>query len=145
MQSGDPLVNATLAGLKMIDKAISEHLTMPIVPKSAQMTPRDCVLDGSDCGHQGCPEAVQDLDTTTVTDAQIAKYVAHGGIHCPACLSGDIVGDSFDVNEGYCTQEMSCSECGATWTDEYELTGVTDFKVGVESTEGGQTIEPSKS
>lgn len=123
MQSGDPLVDATLAGLKMIDKAMSDAFTRPFI----------------------VAKPVQDLDTKTVTDLQIAKYVAHGGIHCPACLSGDIVGDSFDVNEGYCTQEMSCSACGATWTDEYELTGVTDFKVGVESTHGGQSIEPSKS
>ena len=108
-----PLLNATIAGLKMIDKAIADTLAAPIVP------PRKPQAD----------------------DIRAAKYLAHGGIHCPACLSEDIVGDSFNVEEGYCTQEMSCNACDATWTDEYELTGITDLKVGVKSTDGGQTID----
>lgn len=44
---------------------------------------------------------------------------------CPFCGSKDIEADSFDIDVGYCAQEVSCSACGKDWWDEYKLVGYT--------------------
>jgi hypothetical protein len=51
------------------------------------------------------------------------QYVAVHGGKCPICRGDDICGDSFDVNGGTCTQEVSCGGCGASWLDRYDLMG----------------------
>lgn len=50
-----------------------------------------------------------------------AQFLAGGGGSCPVCGSGDIDGSSIDVNGDTCSQEITCSECEASWTENYTL------------------------
>jgi len=59
-----------------------------------------------------------------LTSKQKAEYIKNKGTKCPFCGSEDIEGDSFDVNEGKASQEMSCLDCEESWYDIYTLTGV---------------------
>lgn len=58
-----------------------------------------------------------------------AEYVAAKGLRCPVCGCEQIEGDSTDMGGGSATQEMSCTDCGASWTDHYRLTGYGDLEV----------------
>jgi hypothetical protein len=60
------------------------------------------------------------------TAAQIEKYIAAGGVICPACGSDDIGGASIAIEAGCAFQNVSCNVCDAEWTDEYKLTGITE-------------------
>jgi hypothetical protein len=40
---------------------------------------------------------------------------------CPQCGSGDIEGGSVEIDGRHAIQRVRCSECGATWVDEYAL------------------------
>lgn len=51
------------------------------------------------------------------------EYVATGGCHCPSCGSTNIDGHSVDIDAGYATQDVSCHDCDAEWTDQYKLIG----------------------
>lgn len=55
-----------------------------------------------------------------LTDKQ---YVANDGLRCPFCFADDIRGESFNVENGYVYQEVSCGECGESWEDLYQLVG----------------------
>lgn len=131
----DPLLAATVTGLDMIGRAMSDAINRPFVMPGPDATKKR-------------PAGLQDLDTEfslsspdqPLSDKQIAQYLAHGGVMCPSCLSGDITGSQFDVSEGCCWQNITCNACGATWTDEYELTTVSHFSPGVESNEGGPSL-----
>lgn len=62
------------------------------------------------------------------TDFDAAKaYVKGGGTRCPYCDSEDVGGKGVHVNVGTAVQDMGCDECGAEWTDAYELTGMHAF------------------
>lgn len=50
------------------------------------------------------------------------EYVAKGGTHCPFCGSDFISGMGVDIHAGSATQEITCLDCGANWTDVYKLT-----------------------
>lgn len=64
-----------------------------------------------------------------MTDGQ---YVALKGVRCPSCGSSDVSGNQLEVNAGEAFQPMNCSECGATWSDSYALTGYSDLEGGVD-------------
>ena len=71
----------------------------------------------------------QQLDGTTTLSPE--EYVERSGMACPGC------GDTRFVkySEGYepeltgnaVTVRVECTECKATWTDEYALTGYSNF------------------
>ena len=49
------------------------------------------------------------------------------GLSCPSCGSSSIQGGFVEIEAGRAYQEMSCTECDATWRDVYELTDrITD-------------------
>tara|TARA_Y100000310_G_scaffold230562_1_gene233004 strand:- start:930 stop:1352 length:423 start_codon:yes stop_codon:yes gene_type:complete len=51
------------------------------------------------------------------------------GKGCPACgPEGNAEGGSFNVTKTFARQEMACTECGATWTDEYALKDVWQLR-----------------
>jgi hypothetical protein len=54
-------------------------------------------------------------------------YAQHAGGGCPACRSGQIVGDSFDYEAAQVWQRLRCLACGASWTDVYRLQGYEDL------------------
>lgn len=49
-----------------------------------------------------------------------AEYL-HSFGHCPFCDSSEIEGASIDVNADVASQEVSCTDCGASWLDHYQL------------------------
>lgn len=51
------------------------------------------------------------------------EYRERDGAVCPFCESQDIVGGSWDEEGVTTTQEVDCSECGASWLDFYKLQG----------------------
>ena len=63
-----------------------------------------------------------------ITEKAATKYITEGGIKCPKCGSGQIEGDSVDIDQHYITQEMWCNAdgCASEWTAEYTLTGITE-------------------
>ena len=40
---------------------------------------------------------------------------------CPVCEDTQVEGDSVDISNGHATQVITCSSCGAWWTDVYKL------------------------
>lgn len=51
------------------------------------------------------------------------EYVAKGGAVCPICGSHSIQGGFVSIDISVASQDCSCDECEATWTDSYSLTG----------------------
>ena len=61
-----------------------------------------------------------------MTPTQARTYLLNGGTTCPFCDSPAIEGTELTVDEGVCTQGISCTECGRQWTDVYRLVGVAN-------------------
>ena len=57
------------------------------------------------------------------------KYLTDGGQHCPYCNSCDFRGGGFEVSAGKASQEVTCTECGGAWLDEYQLAGFTPVEI----------------
>lgn len=61
-----------------------------------------------------------------LTPEQVAKYIALSGQRCPFCESPNIQAGEMGVpSYDMACQDVQCSDCGKTWTDEYKLVGVT--------------------
>lgn len=53
------------------------------------------------------------------------EYIEAGGASCIICKSQNIEGVSFkSITEVSVGQDISCSDCGSTWTDIYYLSAV---------------------
>ncbi|QIB67138.1 hypothetical protein [Kineobactrum salinum] len=65
-----------------------------------------------------------------IQEAAQTQYLEKEGEHCPTCGSNDLQGGSVDVDSPHASQPMSCGDCRATWTDQYQLTGFADLKEG---------------
>lgn len=62
-----------------------------------------------------------------MTEEQISKYIAAGGVSCPHCGSTDLDAKGVQVDAGQATQEVMCSDCGQGWQDVYTLTHVEPY------------------
>lgn len=60
--------------------------------------------------------------------AKIRRYLNSKGVNCLHCGDTDIVGDSYEHEEGYVTQDVTCSACGKSWRDTLTLTSVTPLE-----------------
>ena len=54
-------------------------------------------------------------------------YIESHGLLCPFCKTDRIEGYSVTISEGRAFQDVSC-ECGAEWTDRYDLKKMQDIK-----------------
>ena len=52
---------------------------------------------------------------------------------CPMCASDNITGDSLTVEDGGCSQRISCDDCGGRWRDVYELRGFVNPEPSAET------------
>jgi len=59
-----------------------------------------------------------------LTEKQKKEYLKSGYGKCPKCKSSDIEGSSFDVDDKYVTQDLTCNECGFSYRDVYTLSNV---------------------
>jgi len=59
-------------------------------------------------------------------------YKENFGSTCPNCGSDQLEGNAIYVDTGSAYQEVSCTNCGSTWDDEYELTGYARLNVEAE-------------
>jgi len=50
---------------------------------------------------------------------------------CLNCDSDNIEGGSVDVDAGGATQDISCNDCGSSWTDLYVLDTVVNVHIEV--------------
>lgn len=97
-------IKAILDGEQVVaTKDISPEIKSPNVPSSKEMGP--------------------------MTDAQ---YIAIKGVRCPSCGSSDVTGSHLEVDAGTAFQPMTCSECGANWSDSYVLTGYANLEGGID-------------
>jgi hypothetical protein len=63
-------------------------------------------------------------------DEQSKDYVRGMGQRCPVCLElWTIEGEEVTIDAGKAYQAVNCTECGASWTDEYVLTGIANLKL----------------
>ena len=71
-----------------------------------------------------------------LSDADTSKYCREGGTKCPFCASDDIEGTQVEIDAGYASQEVSCPNCSASWTDVYQLVdlNITELPLGSGST-----------
>lgn len=49
------------------------------------------------------------------------QYIAHKGLKCPFCGGSEIEGAEVNIDEGGAYQEVSCLDCNAVWSDNYDL------------------------
>jgi transposase-like protein len=54
-----------------------------------------------------------------------AGHCLQKGANCPVCGSNYIEGNFVETGGGVARQGMICLDCGATWVDQYALTGYT--------------------
>ncbi|HYW76705.1 MAG TPA: hypothetical protein VFA48_08780 [Gammaproteobacteria bacterium] len=59
-----------------------------------------------------------------VTEAQTNEYLRTRGVRCLYCGSDDLHAGASEFDAGLAWQEVSCGHCGASWQDQYTLTGV---------------------
>jgi transposase-like protein len=80
---------------------------------------------------ENLPDLNADLFETpreTLTEENIKEYTDYGGIICPYCGSQDITGQDVEIDEGVASQEVDCSNCDKTWTDQYDLVGIREHE-----------------
>lgn len=53
----------------------------------------------------------------------MATAKGHGANRCPACGSRDIEGGFVEIDGTHACQHCRCAECGAGWTDVYDVVG----------------------
>jgi hypothetical protein len=58
-------------------------------------------------------------------------YIDSRGLLCPFCETDRLEGGPITVSEGRAFQKVTC-ECGAEWTDGYELSGMHDIQEPVD-------------
>ncbi len=75
-----------------------------------------------------CEDQPADAYHPPLLDAAAAAYVEEGGTHCPHCASQDITAGAMDMDVSIAWQDVKCCSCGATWTDEFKLTGLRQLK-----------------
>jgi hypothetical protein len=66
------------------------------------------------------------------------EYAAEKGAVCPVCGSDenlDACASTERYEEGRIREDVSCRDCGATWTDEYLLAGYRNLKTNEEDSE----------
>lgn len=53
------------------------------------------------------------------------EYLKHDGMKCPYCKKEDCVEaiDALDVDGALGWQNIKCTSCGKTWTDQWALKG----------------------
>jgi hypothetical protein len=80
-----------------------------------------------------CEKALHDL--IAHFDAKIQnppmtneEFVFIGGSKCPNCGSSDFNCSELHLDGSDVWQDCICIDCLASWTDEFELTGYTNFK-----------------
>ena len=56
------------------------------------------------------------------------KDYVEGEGKCPVCKSTQIEGDSIDIEGKHAYQSVGCNNCGASWVDEYALTGYAELE-----------------
>ncbi len=62
----------------------------------------------------------------TFTEEQVQAYLKSDGQECPFCSSDQITSfTSPEVQGAKVYQDVECDDCGASWTDEYALSGLT--------------------
>ncbi len=63
--------------------------------------------------------------------AEITKqsYLRGGGGNCLFCHSTDMAGDKLKADGSWMSNDIECNNCGATWTDVFNLGDVTDIKL----------------
>jgi hypothetical protein len=60
-----------------------------------------------------------------VSTADVAQYVQQGGIKCPYCEGEDMENGEVELTDaGIITMNISCKDCGKTWTEEYTLSNI---------------------
>lgn len=57
----------------------------------------------------------------------LKEYLDNNANLCPYCDSDEISGEEgeFESTVGY--RNVSCRDCGRSWTEEFSLTGVTEL------------------
>jgi len=63
-----------------------------------------------------------------VTDAHDKKYLEYPN-NCPICDSDNISGAPIDAGDNAAWREVSCLDCGAEWTERFELTGLSNLHI----------------
>lgn len=58
------------------------------------------------------------LKNYTATPAEYARGL---GTACPVCGDSDLDCGALESDEGIITQDVKCTQCGATWVDIYKL------------------------
>lgn len=125
--------SVTEFGLRLPDDVASGGTTQQLARGSESRAPQVPVT----------PDAQWSPATGTMTDAQ---YVARRGSGCPSCGSVSVRSAASPVVEpGSAAQKVECSQCGATWTDTYALTGYSDLEGGIDLEAVESVVEDVKS
>ena len=65
-----------------------------------------------------------------LTSRQIQRYLMEDGMYCPYCGDRALEWDRMETDRRGAYQEVRCLACGKTWTDEYQLSGLTEHDNG---------------
>ena len=63
-------------------------------------------------------------------------YIKNGGRGCGVCGHWDLNGGEVSIECGAAIQEVTCSNCGASWTDVYILHHVEEIDLSEVKNEG---------
>ena len=63
-------------------------------------------------------------------DQRITEYKKHNGIKCMFCWRDQLQGEDVTIDSGQASQAITCTVCGATWTDVYVLSNAVNVQKG---------------
>jgi transcription elongation factor Elf1 len=67
---------------------------------------------------------------TLTLPQRIKAYKQNNGIKCMFCWADNLQGEDVEINEGTASQEITCANCGASWTDVYKLSTPIEITKG---------------
>ncbi len=56
------------------------------------------------------------------------EYVRRKGCACPACGRSNVEAGNMEADGNSVYSEVTCRDCGATWTDHFKLAGYCDLQ-----------------
>ena len=68
---------------------------------------------------------MKEIDVTKALDDKYLEYPDN----CPVCDSDNINGGHIDAGDISAWRDVCCLDCGAEWTERFELTGIANLHI----------------
>lgn len=142
LQEAQQRIASAVRQLQEASDAVYAVEVREAMPSLLSLSPGRCEAIELVLQEDGSGDAVATQWSPTTGEMTDAQYTAGHGCLCPSCgSSAGISGGPLEVDGGVAWQRVDCSECGASWSDNYALTGYSDLEGGIDSEAVKSVIE----